>query len=361
MQERTDLQEVVENLIRANEIKEEQREEAKGPISVLFQHMKILGWTLSDQLVITRKHGTKMHLTKGEDQLFDHWLREDLKRAIWSRDAAVRNREDLRGIAGTNIEYASTVQMMRAKKLREEKLQNLSKNPSVDEPGGQENQDSFLLSPNQRGCMRSILGGAVPTGERLFKAGLRRTALCPFCLKGEIETTKHLWWECTATEECRKDVKNEISQEDLDALPEVTKNCGIILDGPELDEWFSRLAGEGQEEEEEWPQQGEDDCSDFFRQWRVSQSCRRWSVPKRTRRLEAEILRSRSALWLRKQAQLCHTNSRCSTRSATCRNQSSFEMGPVGLEQNCLHHGLSAGQRRHRSDPSRQKAKAEIT
>ena len=61
-----------------------------------------------------------------------------------------------------------------------------------------------------------------------------------------------MWWECAATEECRKDVK-KVSQEDLDALPEVTKSCGIILDDPELDEWFSKLAEGGQDEEEMWP------------------------------------------------------------------------------------------------------------
>ena len=63
--------------------------------------------------------------------------------------------------------------------------------------------------------MRSILGGAVPTGERLIKAGLRKTALCPFCLKRDVETTKHMWWECEATEECRKDAK-KVSPEELD-------------------------------------------------------------------------------------------------------------------------------------------------
>ena len=217
----------------------------------MFQHRKTLVWTLSDQLVITRKHGTRMHLTKGEDQLFDHWLREDLRRAIWSRDAALRNREDLRGIAGSNIDYASTVQMMRAKKTKKRKgtVAEHVQNPRVDDPGGQEIQDSFLLSPNQRGCM-TILGGAVPTGERLFKAGLRKTVLCPFCLTGERESTRHLWWECPATEECRKEVMKEITKEELDALPEATKSCGIILDDAELDEWLSRLAGEGQEEEE---------------------------------------------------------------------------------------------------------------
>ena len=68
LRQRTDLQEIVKELIRAKGDREERREEARGPVSVLFQHMKILGRTLSNQLVITRKYGTKMHLTKGEDQ-----------------------------------------------------------------------------------------------------------------------------------------------------------------------------------------------------------------------------------------------------------------------------------------------------
>ena len=59
LRQRTDLQEIVKELIRTKEEKEEGREEARGPVSVLLQPMKMLGWSLSDQLVITRKYGTK--------------------------------------------------------------------------------------------------------------------------------------------------------------------------------------------------------------------------------------------------------------------------------------------------------------
>ena len=127
LRQRPDLQEIVKELIRTKEDKEEGREEARGPVSVLLQHMKMPGWTLSDQLVITRTYGTKMHLTKGEDQLFDYWLREDLRRAIWSRDQAIRNRKDLKGIAGSNIDYASTgptVESQKNKEARRKKLLN---------------------------------------------------------------------------------------------------------------------------------------------------------------------------------------------------------------------------------------------
>ena len=54
LRERTDLQEVVKNLMREKENKEEQRAESDG---ASFSD------TLSDRLVITRRHGTTMHLT----------------------------------------------------------------------------------------------------------------------------------------------------------------------------------------------------------------------------------------------------------------------------------------------------------
>ena len=111
------------------------------------------------------KNGAIMHLTKSEDQLFNHWLREDLRRAIWSRDQAIRNREDLKGIAGTNIDYASTVQMLRAKKTKrrgEKLLNHVRTQVSMNLEGMRIKKGS-----NQRGNMRSILGGAVPTGEKI--------------------------------------------------------------------------------------------------------------------------------------------------------------------------------------------------
>ena len=97
----------------------------------------------------------------------------------------------------------------------------------------------------------------------MHRAKLRKTVLCPICLSGDIETTKHMWWECTNTEKCRQKLKKEVSQKDFDALPEVTTNCGIILDDPELDECFSILTGDSQDEEETWPPREKDDCSDF--------------------------------------------------------------------------------------------------
>ena len=85
------LRELVVYLIRQKMTKEENEDEAKGPVSAMLKHMGALGWTLNEQLVITRRHGTMMHLTKERISLFDHWLREDLRRMIWTKEP--RNEE----------------------------------------------------------------------------------------------------------------------------------------------------------------------------------------------------------------------------------------------------------------------------
>ena len=119
----------------------------------------------------------------------------------------MKNRKDLQGTAGISIDYMSTVQMMRSRKTKKKDRETEPmQSAQMDEPGGGQTQDRHQLNPKQRGYMRSILGGAVLTGERLITAGLRQTALCPFCLTGETEDIKHLW-QCPATEERREKVR----------------------------------------------------------------------------------------------------------------------------------------------------------
>ena len=136
-----------------------------GPVALMLHHMKALGWTLSDRLAITKRHGTTMHLTTGEDQLFDHWLREDLRGMICARDVAVRSSGDLREIAGTNIDYTSTVQMMCAKKNKKEKeaqcLMDRRIVPafsSVQSNGGARDQSLEEQCQQEKDCSRQACG-----------------------------------------------------------------------------------------------------------------------------------------------------------------------------------------------------------
>ena len=48
LRQRTNLQEIVKELMRTKEEKEEDRDEARRSVSNFLQHMKMLGWSFSD-------------------------------------------------------------------------------------------------------------------------------------------------------------------------------------------------------------------------------------------------------------------------------------------------------------------------
>eukprot|EP00973_Karenia_brevis_P043624 6044146-Karenia_brevis.AAC.1 len=60
------------------------------------------------------------------------------------------------------------------------------------------------LQDYERGVLRSILAGAVRTQSLLWKAGLVNDSACPYCNDGSIETTEHMWWNCTAWTHIRR-------------------------------------------------------------------------------------------------------------------------------------------------------------
>ena len=128
-------------------------------------------------------------------------------------------------------------------------------------------------------------------------------------------------------------MRRDITQEEIDSLPEATRCCGIILDDPELDEWFSRLAGDGQEEEEEWPPQGDDECSDFsydsegYLKVAGDGACPDGQGDVRLRGSGAGVF-----LRERKQTQLSYSKQRTSPGSTARRSQSCSALGALGLE-----------------------------
>ena len=57
-------------------------------------------------------------------------------------------------------------------------------------------EDRLKLTREERGTLRSIQAGALPTGHRLFKAGLRVAPMCLACEKEEDDVLEHSLWEC---------------------------------------------------------------------------------------------------------------------------------------------------------------------
>ena len=88
---------------------------AHGPAVLLAKVLKEIHWEMDEELCCTRQSGGKIHLVKGEDGLFDHILRTDLRRAIIERCNPIVDREEFQGIKENGIDYAATVKLSRAK------------------------------------------------------------------------------------------------------------------------------------------------------------------------------------------------------------------------------------------------------
>ena len=97
--------------------------------------MAEFGWEMGEDLIITRrqlrcggngrqltgekgKNTGQMSLVEGEDGMFDHLLRSDLRKGLLQRSLPIKEREEFGGLQESGIEYGATVALMRAKYTR---------------------------------------------------------------------------------------------------------------------------------------------------------------------------------------------------------------------------------------------------
>ena len=59
-------------------------------------------------------------------------------------------------------------------------------------------QEWGKLTPQKQESLRAILAGAVWTQDRLYRAKLVPTPICPYCATGAVEDHEHSWWKCPA-------------------------------------------------------------------------------------------------------------------------------------------------------------------
>ena len=107
---REDLQKVLEKWLSIEA--DGTANESAGAASVLGQAMAAVGWKLETDLYITRENGGKLHLTEGEDGLFDLMFRADLRQAVSLRDTRMYKRREFDGIR-KGVDYEATVKPMR--------------------------------------------------------------------------------------------------------------------------------------------------------------------------------------------------------------------------------------------------------
>ena len=91
-----------------------EKDDSFGPCSVLCDTLEDVGWSINSKLVIQRRNGGQVHLVEGEDALFSHILREDIRRKVLRKSRPLKNREEFQGLE-KGADYETTVHYLRNK------------------------------------------------------------------------------------------------------------------------------------------------------------------------------------------------------------------------------------------------------
>ena len=169
-----------------------------GPVGLVRDELRKLAWTWPSPYEFGRGSAPRLRLLEegAEEGRFLHEVRNSIRAAQW-RTAAAR-RADMHGLD-----------------------QGVDRHASLRLRG-----DTAAITPYQRGMLDGILAGALRTYHRLFRGNMVPEDVCPFCDAGVPETTRHLWWVCTAWSSIREKYPEAHRCE---TAPECTARCGIVL------------------------------------------------------------------------------------------------------------------------------------
>ncbi len=219
--------ELVEPFARVWQLRQQQADDAApGPVAVLAKVLQRLGWVWDEPLSFDRGARPRLQILGGDDKLWRHEIRDGLRAAEW-RIAAER-REDCKGLDHpAGVDRTATAALM----------------------------SSWKISPYQRGLLQGVQSGSLRLQERLHKAGLKESPMCPHCGEGP-ETVDHCFWECPRWEAERQ---NEFVPSRVEArqLPPCTRSLGIFLE----DEEIVAMCDAYQGAEETWEEQVEADTA----------------------------------------------------------------------------------------------------
>ena len=184
-----------------------------GPLRRLFQAVRALSWQWNEPWSFTTSTGASFHLLRDTDARWKHELRCELRSMVW-RESSLLKRKDMEGLE--RIDYEATVALLRKQKCYNGQTRKRRKQPEA------------ALSPLLVTHLRTLLTGCVQSRERLLLGKKARNMLCPHC-QSEPETVTHILWHCPAWQDQRLQILSKFSLDFLLALPECTKQCGIVL------------------------------------------------------------------------------------------------------------------------------------
>lgn len=179
-----------------------------GFVASILKITKLLNYQWIEPWVMVSQNQEQFALLGGDDSKWKHDLREILRSMVFN-EATFRNRKDMQGLS--QVAYNPTVSLLQNRK------------------------SAKRLTAMQQTHLRSILGGAVQSRERLVLANLTQSPTCVFCQQSD-ETVLHIFWECPKWADIRSELLAKYDAQFLSQLPDCTKQCGIISSSIELTE-----------------------------------------------------------------------------------------------------------------------------
>lgn len=139
-----------------------------------------------------------------------HNLRDQLRKMVW-QETPFTSRLDFHDAHHDLIDYPSTVALCRRGFHFAKAKLSLTK-----------------LSPRKFLHLRTLLTGAIYSGERLWKANQVPSPECVFC-PAKVESVEHLLWECSAWTQQRALLLSKYPAQFLNSLLGCMRQCGVIL------------------------------------------------------------------------------------------------------------------------------------
>lgn len=136
-----------------------------GLVASIFQITKLLNYQWVEPWVMISQNQEQFQLLWGDGSKWKHDLKEILRSMVFN-EATFRNRKDMRGL--NQVAYLPTVNLLQSRK------------------------STKRLIAMQQTHLRSILGGAVQSRERLVLAKLAQSPTCVFCQQND-ETVSHIF------------------------------------------------------------------------------------------------------------------------------------------------------------------------
>ena len=174
-----------------------------SPVGHIKETFKAVGWKRPEPFVFITSAGQAVNVKDVDRGEWEHIVGDELRSKAWRR--ASERWVDMQGIE-VGVQREITLSLL----------------------------EHGFLTAHERARLRAILAGGVWSQDRLYRARLADSPICPYCHTGEVEDQERMWWKCPAWKHIRQR-SAKVSTLKTPDLPVCFRQCAIATKGMEGD------------------------------------------------------------------------------------------------------------------------------